>query len=130
MGQKRQGHKMATTLTKANLIDDVYSKVGVSKKDAVHLVELVFETMKDELAKGSSIKISGFGKFKVRDKRARRGRNPQTGESMTITARRVLTFSPSRILRDGINGKSTKLPSSVSESDDSDNEDHSDSSPA
>ena len=108
------------TLTKAELIDSVYEKVGFSKKEAADLVELVFESMKEELCMGSPIKISGFGKFRVRAKKARIGRNPQTGEAMTISARKVLTFTPSRILRDGINGKSTVLPSSVGEKEDDD----------
>jgi len=99
------------TLTKAELIDSVYEKVGFSKKEATDLVEMVFETMKDELCKGGSIKISGFGKFRVRGKKERMGRNPQTGEAMMISARKVLTFTPSRILRDGINGKAAALPS-------------------
>ena len=108
------------TLTKAELIDAVYEKVGFSKKEAADLVELVFESMKEELCKGGNIKISGFGKFRVRPKKARMGRNPQTGEAMVISARKVLTFTPSRILRDGINGKSAQLPSSVA----SDHDDH------
>jgi integration host factor subunit alpha len=115
------------TLTKAELIDSVYEKVGFSKKEAADLVEMVFENMKEELCKGQSIKISGFGKFRVRSKKARMGRNPQTGEAMVISARKVLTFTPSRILRDGINGKSAALPSSIQEGsseDDSDSEDN------
>jgi integration host factor subunit alpha len=103
------------TLTKAELIDSVYEKVGFSKKEAADLVELVFESMKEELCKGMSIKISGFGKFRVRSKKARMGRNPQTGDAMVISARKVLTFTPSRILRDGINGKSSVLPSAAGE---------------
>jgi len=111
------------TLTKAELIDSVYEKVGFSKKEAADLVELMFESMKEELCKGQSIKISGFGKFRVRSKKARMGRNPQTGDAMVISARKVLTFTPSRILRDGINGKSTALPSSVGEDHDDDDDD-------
>ncbi len=110
------------TLTKAELIDSVYEKVGFSKKEAADLVELVFESIKEDLCKGESIKISGFGKFRVRAKKARMGRNPQTGQSMEISARKVLTFTPSRILRDGINGKSTVLPSSVAEGSDDDSD--------
>ena len=112
------------TLTKAELIDNVYEKVGFSKKEAADLVELTFETMKEELCKAQPVKISGFGKFRVRAKKARMGRNPQTGQAMTISARKVLTFRPSRILRDGINGKSTTLPSAVGDShDDGDDDD-------
>lgn len=110
------------TLTKAELIDSVYEKVGFSKKEAADLVELVFESMKEELCKGQSIKISGFGKFRVRGKKARMGRNPQTGDAMVISARKVLTFTPSRILRDGINGKSSVLPSAAGEDHGDDDE--------
>ncbi len=111
------------TLTKAELIDSVYEKVGFSKKEAADLVELVFESMKEELCKGQSIKISGFGKFRVRGKKARMGRNPQTGDAMVISARKVLTFTPSRILRDGINGKSSVLPSAAGDDDSHDEDD-------
>jgi integration host factor subunit alpha len=106
------------TLTKAELIDSVYEKVGFSKKEAADLVELVFETIKEELCKGGQIKISGFGKFRVRSKKARMGRNPQTGEAMVISARKVLTFTPSRILRDGINGKAALPPSQITSDED------------
>ncbi len=105
----------------------MYEKVGFSKKEAADLVELVFESMKEELCKGGSIKISGFGKFRVRGKKARMGRNPQTGEAMVISARKVLTFTPSRILRDGINGKSTTLPSKAGEDAHDDDDDAEDS---
>jgi integration host factor subunit alpha len=108
------------TLTKAELIDSVYEKVGFSKKEAAELVELVFESMKEELCKGGAIKISGFGKFRVRNKKSRMGRNPQTGDAMVISARKVLTFTPSRILRDGINGKSSVLPSAAGDDSDDD----------
>lgn len=113
------------TLTKAELIDSVYEKVGFSKKEAADLVELVFETIKEELCKGGVIKISGFGKFRVRAKKSRMGRNPQTGQAMVISARKVLTFTPSRILRDGINGKSAQLPSQQSGSNDDDDDEDS-----
>lgn len=111
------------TLTKAELIESVYEKVGFSKKEAADLVELVFESMKEELCKGGAIKISGFGKFRVRAKKARMGRNPQTGDAMVISARKVLTFTPSRILRDGINGKEVALPSAQSDHEDDDTDD-------
>ena len=111
------------TPTKAELIDSVYEKVGFSKKEAADLVELVFESMKEELCKGGNIKISGFGKFRVRGKKARMGRNPQTGEAMVISARKVLTFTPSRILRDGINGKAATLPSKATDDGDDTDDD-------
>ncbi len=90
-------------MTKADIIEAVYDQIGFSKKEAAEVVELVFETMKDTLADGEKIKISGFGNFVVRPKRARTGRNPQTGEQITISARRVLTFKPSQVLKDSLN---------------------------
>ena len=91
------------TMTKADIIEAIYQKVGYSKKEAADLVELIFDTIKDTLAKGEKIKISGFGNFMVRDKKARTGRNPQTGEAIQISARRVLTFKPSQVLRADVN---------------------------
>lgn len=93
------------SMTKADLIESVYQKIGFSKKESADLIELIFGTMKDTLASGSKIKISGFGNFVVREKRARMGRNPQTGEAMEISARRVLTFRPSQVLKNELNGE-------------------------
>ncbi len=91
-------------MTKADIVESLYEKVGFSKKEAADLVEMVFDTIKDTLSKGEKIKISGFGNFVVREKRSRVGRNPQTGESIEISARRVLTFRPSQVLRAEVNG--------------------------
>ena len=91
-------------MTKIDLVEQVYAKVGsFSKKDAAEIVELVFDTIKQTLERGEKIKISGFGNFVVRDKNARVGRNPQTGEEITISARRVLTFKPSQVLKNALN---------------------------
>ena len=90
-------------MTKADIVEALYEKVGFSKKEAADLVELVFDTLKATLSKGQKIKISGFGNFVVREKRSRVGRNPQTGESIQISARRVLTFRPSQVLRSDVN---------------------------
>lgn len=90
-------------MTKADLVEAIYEKIGFSKKEATDLVELVFDTVKDTLARSEKIKISGFGNFVVREKRARIGRNPQTGETIEISARRVLTFRPSQVLRAEVN---------------------------
>jgi len=91
-------------MTKAEIIDAVYDLVGgFSKKEAAELVEAVFDEMKDCLARGEKIKISGFGNFVVRYKRERVGRNPQTGEPIPISARRVLTFKPSQVLKGVLN---------------------------
>ena len=95
-------------MTKAELVEIVYEKVGgLSKKEAQDIVEAIFDTMKEILKGGEKIKISGFGNFILRDKRPRKGRNPQTGDDIQITARRVLTFRPSQILKAFINEKNT-----------------------
>jgi len=91
-------------MTKSEIVSAVYTKVGgFSKKEAADIVELVFETVKETLGRGEKIKISGFGNFVLRDKRQRRGRNPQTGQPLTITERRVLTFKASQILKSILN---------------------------
>ena len=90
-------------MTKADIIEQIYEKVGFSKKESAEIVELVFDLMKDTLEKGEKIKISGFGNFVVRQKRPRIGRNPQTGEEIEISARRVLTFRPSQVLKTALN---------------------------
>lgn len=91
-------------MTKAEIVDSVYERVGgFSKKEAAEVVEAVFDTMKETLAAGEKIKISGFGNFVVRDKKQRVGRNPQTGAPIPISARRVLTFKPSQVLKGILN---------------------------
>ncbi len=90
-------------MTKADIIESVYEKVGFSKKDSAEIVELVFDTVKETLERGDKIKISGFGNFQVRHKKARIGRNPQTGKEIEISARRVLTFRPSQVLKSALN---------------------------
>jgi len=95
---------MRRTMTKAEIVDAVYDKVGgFSKKEAAEVVEEVFEAMKDVLVRGEKIKVSGFGNFVVRAKKERIGRNPQTGEQIEISARRVLTFKPSQVLKSVLN---------------------------
>lgn len=95
-------------MTKAEIIDSVYERAGgLSKKEATEVVELVFETMKDVLTRGEKIKISGFGNFVVREKNERMGRNPQTGVPIPISARRVLTFRPSQLLKNVLNPERT-----------------------
>ncbi len=90
-------------MTKADLVESVYERVGFSKKEAARMVDMVFELMKEALEKGETVKISGFGNFKVREKKARKGRNPQTGEVIEIAPRRVLTFRPSQTLKKILN---------------------------
>ena len=90
-------------MTKADIIESVYEKVGFSKKEAAEVVEMVFDTIKETLEHGEKIKISGFGNFIVREKKSRVGRNPQTGEEIEISERRVLTFKVSKNLKDALN---------------------------
>jgi integration host factor subunit alpha len=116
-------------MTKADIVEALYEKVGFSKKEAADLVELVFDTIKTTLSEGKKIKISGFGNFIVREKRSRVGRNPQTGESIEISARRVLTFRPSQVLRAEVNAalEGTPVPANVhAGADDEDDEDDQD----
>src|ERR1700675_1655798 len=94
-----------STMTKADIVEKVYEKIGFSKKEASELVELVFHEIKTILQNGEKIKISGFGNFIVRGKNERVGRNPQTGEQIKISARRVLTFRPSQVLKAMMNGE-------------------------
>src|SRR5688572_9296442 len=100
-------------MTKADIVQAVYTRLGgFSKKESADLVDLVFETMKETLGRGEKIKISGFGNFVLRDKRQRQGRNPQTGEPIVITERRVLNFKASQLLKQALNderGEAGKL---------------------
>ena len=94
------------TLTKADLVQQVYkTQDNLTKLQATEAVETLLSIMKNCLANGDDLLISGFGKFNVKEKKARRGRNPQTGEELILDARRVITFKPSGILRTRINGK-------------------------
>lgn len=90
-------------MTKADLIELINSKIGISKKDAMDIVEGVFNIIKEALKNGEKVKISGFGNFSVRNKKTRKGRNPQTGEEIEISARRVLSFKPSQLMKDAMN---------------------------
>jgi len=90
-------------MTKAEIVERIYERVGFSKKDAAEVVESIFEVMKVHLEAGEKIKISGFGNFVINEKRPRKGRNPQTGEEIEISGRRVLTFKPSQVLKRTIN---------------------------
>ncbi|MBI5657907.1 MAG: integration host factor subunit alpha [Geobacter sp.] len=90
-------------MTKADIVEKIYEKVGFSKKESAELVEMVFDIIKGTLEDGDKIKIAGFGNFVVKSKADRRGRNPQTGEEITITARKILTFKPSQVLKSSLN---------------------------
>ena len=90
-------------VTKAEITERLYERVGVAKHEAGEIVEAIFLLLKTRLESGEKIKISGFGNFEVRTKHPRKGRNPQTGEVITISGRRVLTFKASPLLKDAIN---------------------------
>jgi integration host factor subunit alpha len=92
-------------MTKADIVERVAEQCGITKKDSMDMVESVFSIIKSTLESGEDIKVSGFGKFEVRKKRERRGRNPQTGEAIVIEARRILSFKPSTILKDALQAK-------------------------
>ena len=90
---------MSVTLTKAELADLLFEKVGLNKREAKDMVEAFFEEIRTTLEEGDSVKLSGFGNFQLRDKPQRPGRNPKTGEEIPISARRVVTFHASQKLK-------------------------------
>lgn len=91
------------SLTKSDIVESVFEQLDIPKKECAHIVESFFEIIKDELGRGHDVMISGFGKWSVKAKRERKGRNPQTGRHITIDARRIATFKASTVLRDGLN---------------------------
>ncbi len=90
-------------MTKADIVEKIQTCTGVKKKEATDMMEAVFSIMKTTLESGENLKISGFGSFIVKHKFNRRGRNPHTGETITISARRILSFKPSTVLKQAIN---------------------------
>ena len=92
------------TITRADLCEAVYQKVGLSRTESATLVELVLKEITDCLERGETVKLSSFGSFGIRDKGQRIGRNPKTGKEVPITPRRVLVFRPSQVMKNVING--------------------------
>jgi len=90
-------------MTKAEIVEKIYEKVGFSRKETSDLVETLLEIMKESLAQGEKIKLSGFGNFVVRSKHERTGRNPHTGQEIKIRARKVITFKASQLLKAAVN---------------------------
>jgi len=88
-----------SALTKAHIADRLFEELGLNKREAKEIVELFFEEVRGSLSQNEQVKLSGFGNFDLRDKRARPGRNPKTGEEIPITARRVVTFRPGQKLK-------------------------------
>ena len=93
------------TLTKADIIEDIHKNCGFTKSESADLTESILEIIKQSLETGEDILISGFGKFSVKEKKERRGRNPATGEDLMLGSRRVVSFTCSGVLRDKVNGK-------------------------
>ena len=90
-------------MNKADLIEKISLMTAFTKKESSEIVERVFDVVRSTLEAGENIKIAGFGNFEVKEKAARRGRNPKTGETLEITSRKVLTFKPSQVLKKSIN---------------------------
>ncbi|NKB62462.1 MAG: integration host factor subunit alpha [Gammaproteobacteria bacterium] len=97
------------TVTKADLGNTLFDEMGLNKREAKEFVELFFEKIRQSLENGSSVKLSGFGSFTLRDKTPRPGRNPKTGEEVAISARRVVTFRSSQKLKDSVLHNSFEL---------------------
>ncbi|MBC8463460.1 MAG: integration host factor subunit alpha [Deltaproteobacteria bacterium] len=91
------------TLTKAQIVDSLHEQLGFSRKECVNLIENLLEIIKGTLENGEDVLISGFGKFCIKDKNSRRGRNPATGDDMVLDKRRVVTFRCSNVLRNKVN---------------------------
>ena len=95
------------TVTRADLCEAVYQKVGLSRTESAHLVEVVLDEISSCIIKGEPVKLSSFGSFIVRQKNERVGRNPKTGEEVPISPRRVMVFKPSNVLKDRVNAALT-----------------------
>jgi len=101
-------NKGSRTVTRADLTDAVYRRVGLSRAESAELVEVVLQEICETLAEGETVKLSSFGSFVVRDKGQRIGRNPKTGVEVPISPRRVMVFKPSNILKARINGQTAQ----------------------
>jgi len=97
---------MEQSVTKLDLALSLHDRLGLTQKKSTEVTELILDLMKDCLVRGEKVMISGFGNFTVQEKRPRKGRNPQTGEELIISGRKVVTFAPSHVLRDRLNGES------------------------
>ncbi len=93
------------TLTKAHIVEALFAKNIFTKTESAQVIETLFELMKQSLQNGQDVLISGFGRFAVKEKHQRKGRNPQTGEPMTLPVKKVVTFKCSDVLRSAMNGR-------------------------
>jgi integration host factor subunit alpha len=107
LGQLRELNMAGRTITRADLCEAVYQKLGLSRAESSELVETVLKEISDTLVSGETVKLSSFGSFIVREKGERIGRNPKTGVEVPITPRRVLVFKPSNVMKARINGDDT-----------------------
>jgi len=98
-----------TTITKIELSEAIFDHVGLNKREAKEMIDAFFENIAQHLERGVDVKISGFGNFQLRNKTARPGRNPKTGQEIPISARRVVTFHASQKLKDTIDSKDSKV---------------------
>ena len=96
-------------MRKADIANEIYEEIGLSKKEAAEIIETILDTLKSQLHKGETVKIAGFGNFVVRSKKSRKGRNPKTGEEIGITPRRVVTFRPSQVFKKFVNNNEKGL---------------------
>jgi len=94
-------------MTKKELADVIHTRIGLSKRESAEIVEFFFEMAKEKLANGEGIKIPRFGTFRIQRRKSRKGRNPATGDTIEIEARKAVVFKPSRFLRDAINKEPT-----------------------
>ena len=90
------------TLTKSDIVEDLNNEIGLNKREAKELVDMLFDEIKNLLSEGNEVKLSGFGNFQLRDKSPRPGRNPRTGEDVEISARRVVTFKSGQKLKESV----------------------------
>ena len=90
------------TLTKSDIVDNLNDEIGLNKREAKELVEMLFDDIKNLLSEGHEVKLSGFGNFQLKDKSSRPGRNPRTGEDVEISARRVVTFKSGQKLKESV----------------------------
>ncbi|MGA0344122.1 MAG: integration host factor subunit alpha [Arenicellales bacterium] len=103
---------MSSTITKADLANTLFDELGLNKREAKEFVELFFEKIREALEGGESVKLSGFGGFTIREKNSRPGRNPKTGETVPVSARRVVTFRASQRVKEDV-GANTQMIASV-----------------
>ena len=91
------------TITRADVVETIYEEIGLSRKDSTDVLDMILDEIVNELSNGNDVKLSSFGTFSLRDKKARAGRNPKTGVEAVISSRRVISFKPSQTMRKIIN---------------------------